>query len=156
MQPVVDGHSAGAVSSQSSSRFEQPTRLSLADALQEAWAGEATAAKRPPSAEELAFTNAVRESVLVHCAWLKFTGFSYYSTPEGGMGGSTGCLMFFVCGLPWARRSKWLVPLRLAASKVLDACGFDLYINNGNLYLNDRRNNLRLKVDFSPALSSRR
>lgn len=124
-----------------------------------------------PDDAEILFAEGLKRFVLTNCAFLRISGSSYRSTPDGmpsrsascrslpdGKIGATGSLMFFVSGLPWARRAKWLVPLRLCVSKVFEACGYSVFISLGQLYVKDARSrwNYMVKVDFAPALASQR
>jgi hypothetical protein len=95
----------------------------------------------------------IRQSVLKECGFLRIEGSSYrpstgYTKDE--QAGSQGCLMFFISGLPWAKRAKWLVPLRWTVGQVLQFRGLHAEVVAGSLYLTDD-DGVKVRVDFLPA-----
>lgn len=104
-----------------------------------------------PEPEELSL---LRETVLHACGFLRIRGNSWRSSRQLQRTelGSMGCLMFFVFGLPWAVRSKWLVPLRWTAAGVLHKCGYIAKVHAGKLYVSNQARSLTVTVDFAPSL----
>jgi hypothetical protein len=97
-------------------------------------------------------TEELRRAILTSCGFLRIQGSSY--RPVRCRSGCTGSLIFYVAGLPWARRAKWVVPLRLSVSKVLEGCGYCTTMHMGVLYVVDPESSLKVRVGFAPSLRS--
>jgi len=103
-----------------------------------------------PGCEEL------RQAILAKCGFLRIVGSSYRPFPVRGKSACSGSLMFYVAGLPWARRARWVVPLRLGVAKVLESCGYRTQMVVGVLYVSDPEGSYRVRISFAPSLSSAR
>lgn len=63
-----------------------------------------------------------------------------------------GSLMLFIAGLPWAKRARWLVPLRWTVAMVLQKKGVMATVISGKLYVTDDSTRITLHIDFLPSL----
>jgi hypothetical protein len=99
----------------------------------------------------------LRQIVLTKCSFMRLQSFNYRrtdpSTPAG-RAGITGSLMFYMGGLPWTRRGKWLIPLRLCISKFLDDSGYHTCFSGGRLIVSDASESFKVRVDFAVAMAS--
>jgi len=101
---------------------------------------------------------ALRQAILDKCGFLRIVGSSYRPSPIRSCGkpACSGCLMFYVAGLPWARRARWVVPLRLGVAQVLESCGYRTQMSVGVLYVSDPESSYNVRISFAPSLSSTR
>lgn len=101
------------------------------------------------AAEEL------RTAILTKCAFLRFAGDTYKTFPSpSSMSGCTGSFMFYVWGLPWARRARWVVPLRMSVAKVLECSGYRTQMCAGVLYVSDEAESFKIRISFAPSLAA--
>lgn len=108
-----------------------------------------------PDAAEAACEE-LRLAILDKCGFLRLVDSSYRPFPNRGKSDCSGSLMFYVAGLPWARRARWVVPLRLGVSKVLESCGYRTQMSVGVLYVSDPEGSYRVRISFAPSLASAR
>lgn len=62
-----------------------------------------------------------------------------------------GVLIVIIAGLPWAKRSAWLMPLRSAVASVLQSRGLPAKVLRKKLYFTDEATRFRMRVDFLAA-----
>jgi hypothetical protein len=98
----------------------------------------------------------LRLAILDKCGFLRIVDSSYRPFLNRGKSDCSGSLMFYVAGLPWARRARWVVPLRLGVAKVLESCGYRTQMSVGVLYVSDPEGSYRVRISFAPSLASAR
>lgn len=71
------------------------------------------------------------------CSFLKIAGRDYYDEQNQlrRKRGVVKSLVFFIKGLPWAKRARWLMPLLWSVSSVLKARGCGTRVQAGELYV---------------------
>lgn len=98
----------------------------------------------------------LRQTILARCGFLRIVASSCRPFPVHGKSQCSGSLTFYVAGLPWARRARWVVPLRLGVAKVLESCGYRTEMSLGVLYVSDPEGSYRARVGFAPPLRAAR
>jgi len=96
----------------------------------------------------------LRQAILDKCGFLRIVGSSYRPFLVRGKPDCSGSLMFYVAGLPWARRARWVVPLRMGVAKVLESCGYLTQMSVGVLYVSDPEGSYVVRISFAPYLAS--
>jgi len=98
------------------------------------------------SAEELA--------VLVKrdCSFLRIRAHAVQSetTAKLGRRSAAATLRFFIHGLPWAKRAKWLQPLLWSVASVLSRAGTEATVKGGELIASPA-GNVAVRIDFTAA-----
>jgi hypothetical protein len=121
-----------------------------ASAMEEAAASPAGAEAEDPAAKLAALVE--RE-----CAFLRLTDKVFYeeTTPVRKQRGVVKCAVFYCRGLPWAKRSKWLLPLLWSVAAVLKTRGCNARVQSGELYAqlpgSDETNGNLIRLDFAAA-----
>lgn len=93
----------------------------------------------------------LKDLILEECAFLRIHGSSYRQRHRPDRSGDDFAMIFFIAGLPWAKRDKWLVPLRWTVAMVLQRRGLPASVVSGGLRLEDRQSGLSVCVDFLAA-----
>lgn len=70
------------------------------------------------------------------CAFMRLTEEAVYeeTSPVRMQRGVVKCVIFYCRGLPWAKRSKWLLPLLWSVAAVLKKSGCAARVQSGELY----------------------
>lgn len=91
------------------------------------------------------------------CSFLRLMGQEFYNEVNEvrRKRGVVKCVVFYVRGLPWAKRAKWLLPLLWAVAKVLNAQGCTTKVQAGEMYaqLPGARGHDLVRLDFAAARS---
>lgn len=91
--------------------------------------------------------------VLKECAFMRFRGFWLHAEKSGRARrrGVAGILRFYVHGLPWAKRAKWLQPLLWTVMAVLEKHRLAATMQGGQLYAPLEGLGALVRVDFAAA-----
>lgn len=89
------------------------------------------------------------------CSFLRISGRDYYDEENQlrRKRGVVKSIVFYIRGLPWAKRARWLMPLLWSVASVLKARGCTTRVQAGELYvqLSGMRNEEYVRVDFAAA-----
>lgn len=79
--------------------------------------------------------DALIETIKSECGFLRIQSHALDTSPSWKVGrrGVTANLRFFVSGLPWAKRSKWLQPLLWSVAVMLKKSDVDVVVKGGKL-----------------------
>jgi hypothetical protein len=71
------------------------------------------------------------------CKFLRLTDYKVHkeSSSVRQMRGAASCILFYVRGLPWVKRDKWLLPLFWSLAPLLKAQGCSVKIQSSELYV---------------------
>lgn len=98
------------------------------------------------SAEELAAL------VKRDCGFLRIRAHAVQAetTSKLGRRSAAATLRFFIHGLPWAKRAKWLQPLLWSVASVLTRAGTEATVKGGELIASPKAN-VAVRIDFTAA-----
>jgi len=91
---------------------------------------------------------------LVHreCGFLRIRGHGLRAetSTKAKKRGIAATICFYVRGLPWVKRTKWLMPLFWSVAPVLQRCGCTTMVQGGELYVSPGSGAM-VRIDFAAA-----